>query len=481
MWKVRNRKNGAAIKPTVVAIGVFSLLFCYCNIITFEYLDVTSSIEEHQDYFYDERIYIHFSVMPDKNDVERRISLTEDGSVVTLVYDWQGSALSIRPLLPWQRGQHYSLNLNGVIRMEDGRTYTVRFHRTFTYGERNNVFKLVSNEFNNDVLTLQFSKPVLITSFEENFSLAPFTGYRADFYNDGSTVIISSNNGWAANTAYFWTIRNMISTSGYLMRREYSGMIHGIIDTNQPFLEFASPVDYSSSGSLWFSSHPLDNNLRDNQAIGFSFSKPMDEASVVAGISFFPSISGFFVRETDRRFIFVPNTYWQLQREYRITIADTIRDSSGLPLFQPKFIFFTTANRFLEVTGITFDDHTALMPIDGSIVNYVMIPPSPSTSPVRLRTTINFSTSIPVNMRHDAVNAISLDVLFPASANSVVPISAFWSDGGSRLSIEWSGFSISSGDIENHYILRVGGGRNGVRNQANEYLEEDVCVIFIAR
>jgi hypothetical protein len=62
-----------------------------------------------------------------------------------------------------------------------------------------------------------------------------------------------------------------------------------------------------------------------------------------------------------------------------------------------------------------------------------------------------------------------------------VPFSAVWSDNGSRLSIEWSNFSISSGVIENYYILKIDGGQNGVKNYVGEYLEADVCVIFIAR
>jgi len=463
----------------IILIAFFSFSIYCCNLFTFESLEITSSVGENQNYFAGERIFLHFSIMPNKDDIERRLRLLEGGSSVLVDFDWNGSTAGIRPRLPWQKGQLYSLDLQGVVRMEDGRTYTASLYRRFIYGEQGNIFELLSNTFEDNILTLQFSRPVLITSFHERFSLSPFAEHHTDFYGDGSTVIISPRNNWGVNATYLWTIRNMISADGYLMRTDYSGMFSGAIDTELPRFLFASPVDYSIYGSFWHTTYSLDNQLLDNQAIGFSFSKPMDEASVISGISFFPSISGYFVRETESRFIFVPTSPYQLRTEYRITISDNIRDTSGLALFEPEFIFFTTANQFLQVTEITFDGNTNPMPTDGTIYEYTFIPPLPNF-PAQLRTIINFSTAIPQNMQQHTVNMISLNVLFPATANNPVMISAFWTDGGSRLSIDWSGFSISSGDIKNYYILRITGGQNGVRNQANEYLEEDVCVIFIA-
>jgi len=461
----------------IIFTALFSMFLFSCNVfITFEYLEITCSAGVNQNYYYNETVDIHFSHLPDKNDVERKIRFLEDGSTILADYIWQDSVLSIRPRIQWQKGQFYSIDLQGALKMDDGRTYTASLYRNFIYGEQGNSFELLLYEFNENIFTLQFSKPVSIISFEERFSIMPFSEYNTDFQGDGSTVIISPRNSWAVNTAYLWTIRNMVSKDGYLMKKNYSGMFSGITDTEQPEFEFVCPVDYSASGSLWHTVFPLDNQLLIEQAIGFSFSKPMDEASVISGINFFPSISGYFIKETETRFIFIPNDHYQLQREYRITISDSIRDTSGLPLFEPKHIFFTIANQFLQVTEITFDDNTNPVPADETIYEYTMLP----VIPVQLKTVINFSTSIPQNMRNDAVNAISLNVLFPASANNPTAISAYWSDGGSRLSIEWSGFSISSGEIKNYYILTISGGQSGVKNTANEYLKEDVCVIFIA-
>jgi len=471
MWKTWNK---------ILLILLFIGSMCACKpLITFEYLEITCSVEERQFYYFEEYIHIYFSHKPDKNDVEKKIRLYEDGSAIMLDYTWNGQAITLRPYFNWQKGQSYSLELQGMLKMDDNRTYTAHLYRSFIYGEDGNSFELILNDLHDDILTFQFSKPVLITSFNERFIITPFAEYNTDFTENNSTIIISPKSGWSSNTTYSWSIKNMISADGYLMKKDFSGLFNGIYDTEQPILEFVCPVDYDISDSLWYTTFELDNNLLEKQAIGFLFSKPMDEAFVVGGVNFSPSISGYFIKETDMRFIFIPNDFYQLQREYRITISDSIKDTSGLPLYEQQYIFFTTANQFLSVSNITFDDNT-LMPTDGTIINYSMIPPLLPINPVQLKTTIDFSTNIPQENQNAAVSSISLNVLFPDSANNPTLVSAYWSDGGSRLSIEWSGFTISSSIIENYYMLKVSSGQNGVKNRVNEYLEEDVCVIFIA-
>ena len=474
--------NNGCIKHRETALLFLMLLFAGCKpLITFEYLDINCSIGEKQDYFADEKIKISFSCMPDTNDVQKKIHLYEDSGIVSADFEWAGSIIYIYPHKPWQKGQFYTLDLHGTLKMLDGRTYTAELFRTFIYGSTDNDFELSSHEFNQNLLSLDFSKPVSIDSFLEKFYLSPFADYRIDFSADNCTAIVSPKNGWAVNTAYTWTVKNMISADGYLMNKEYSGLFTGVYDTKQATLEFVCPVDYSNSGSIWYTQYQLDNHLLENQSIGFSFSKPMDETTVSSAISFFPSISGFYVKETESRFVFIPNDNYQICKEYRIIISDTAKDTSGLSLYEPMYIFFTTANQFLAVTEITFDNNTVPVPVDGTIIDYVIKPLILPNDPYTIGTVINFSTAIPREQRHDAVNAISLTVIFPDTANSPLPFSAYWSDGGARLTIEWSGFSVSSGDIINYYLLKISGGQNGIKNGANEYLETDVCVIFIAR
>jgi hypothetical protein len=454
------------------------LLFLGCPAVTFEYLDLSCSIGSDQDYFFEDYIQIKFSQTPDKNEAENKIQLYEGTGIVLAEFIWQSNVLLIQPKSSWQKGQFYSLNLEGSLRMENGSHYTVYLFRSFIYGQRGNDFELISSGFERDILTFVFSKPVLITSFMENFTLTPFTEYITTFSDDGAAVTIAPKNNWSENNVYAWTIKNMLSNDRYLMKKEYSGKFYGLADAILPQFEQAYPVSYSEAGSSWQWHHDMNirTQLLEWHAIGFTFSKPMNEASIKAGITFYPNINGYFIKETDKNFIFVPEEAYQIKKEYRITIADTIKDTSNLELYEQKLLFFTTANEFITVLSITFDNDTVPMPTDGTIADHYMS----SSIPAKLVTVINFSTAIPQRNHSASVDAVSLSALFPPSAESPDLISAVWSLANTCLTLTWETFTITSMPIENYYILEIGGGANGVKNIAGEYLEEDVCVIFKA-
>ncbi|GHV55844.1 hypothetical protein AGMMS49579_19570 [Spirochaetia bacterium] len=456
-----------------------SFIFTGCAMVSFEHLDLTCSLSERDDYFSGVYIGIGFSQRPDRDDTEKRIQMTENTASVPMDFYWEDSTIFVRPKTPWQKGQRYSLALETTLRMEDNRTYTVKLLRSFIYGEPGNEFELVSGKFESGSLILKFSQPPVITSFNEKFSLSPFADYHTDFLNDNKTVIIKAKNNWQVNTTYTWIVKDMVSSRGYLMKKEYSGFFSGKDDTEIPRLTQVCPVTFRDTGNLWHTNDVLNDKLMEWQGIGFIFSKPMDEASIRSGISFYPSLNGYFVKEDDKRFIFIPNENYQIQKEYRLTIGETVKDTSGLSLFKPELVFFTTAGRFLTVDSVTFDDNAALLTMDGSVQNYTL-GNAAAGSPLRLRMTINFSSVIPQPNRKAAADSISLTGLFPDSAANPILLSAVWLDSGSRLVLDWEKFTRTSGDIQYYYQIKITGGQRGAVNQAGEYLEEDICVVFKA-
>jgi hypothetical protein len=458
-------------------IFLLSLMCMGCAMVIFEYLDITCSVAGGDDYFSGEYIRIGFSQRPDRDDTEKQIRLTENNLSVPPDLYWDGSSIFVRPKTPWQKGQRYSLALETSLRMEDNRTYTVKLLRSFIYGEPGNEFELVSGNFESGSLILVFSSPPVITSFNEKFSLSPYTDCYTDFLNDGNTVKITPKNDWQVNTSYTWLVRDMVSSAGYLMKKEYSGFFSGQDDIEIPQLAEVCPVTPGDTGNLWHTGSVIDGALMEWQGIGFVFSKPMDEASIRSGISFYPALNGYFVKEDDRRFIFIPNEACQLQKEYRLTVSETVKDTSGLSLFEPELIFFTAAGRFLTVDSITFDDDPSPLAMDGSIQDYTLKAVA-AGSPPGLRVTIDFSSVIPQPNRKAAADSVSLNSLFPASAANPMLLSAVWLDSGSRLVLEWENFTRTSGTIQYYYRIKITGGQRGAVNQAGEYLEEDIWAVF---
>ncbi|MDR0449689.1 MAG: Ig-like domain-containing protein [Treponema sp.] len=470
----------AALIRFFLALVPAALALPGCPPVSFDYLDVSCSIPEGEAFFSGDHVRIDFSWEPVKEDAERQLKFYEKGAAAETALAWEGAVLLIRPEKPWQKGQSYSFSLEGSLRTEGGGTYTVRLSRAFTYGGAGASFELLSSSFTGDTLSLVFSKPPLITSFNEKFSLSPGTEYLAEFFPGSSTVKVRPRESWQLDVSYAWELKNMVSADGWLMRKEASGIFEGPRDTSLPQLLEVCPVSFNNPPALWHRGLPLDGNLLDWQGIGFIFSKPMDEASVKGGIAFYPGLQGYFEGAGEGRFIFIPEEPYRLGEEYRILLADTVKDLMGLSLFDPVQVFFTGAGRWLLVDSLSLDDsNTPLIP--GGVIQDHYLGPVTPPAPFRLRGNIDFSAAIPPEKRKAALDAVSLSVLFPPSAHNPALIEARWRNGGSRLSLSWEDLSQSSAAVSNYYQLSITGGAKGPQNAAGEYLKEDIWFVFCTR
>jgi hypothetical protein len=462
------------IKNFYIALMLSCVYLCACKFVTWEYLDVTCNAAPDQSSFFEDYLHLNFSIHPDTQAAEKLIHLSSSSGIINHDVRWEGSNLFIRPHGYWQKGALYTFTLTGSLRMDDGRYYTVDIDRSFHYGEQNDTFYLVSGDFEGETLNFVFVKPPAIVSFYENFTISPQTETDIIFSPDGMTVNVKPKTAWNINTIYTWTIRNMLSRDDYIMERTYTGTFRGLFDVNLPELLEICPVTYEHDAALWHTNTPLDGQLLEKQAIGFIFSKPMDEASVKNGVVFTPNINGYMLKESDYKYIFVPEETYQLKKQYRIQASQTISDISGLKLFDDKSYFFTTANDYIKIDAIKFDDNLDPMLSDGTISDYKI------ASTKMLSVTISFSSEIPAEHRSKALASVSLEILFPLSTANPALVSVTWGDKGSALSMTWEGITKSTGEIEQFYSLNIKGGKSGVINNYSEYLKDDVCVLFKA-
>jgi hypothetical protein len=461
------------IKNFYIVIMLSCVYLSACKFVTWEYLDVTCNAAPDQSSFFEDYLHLNFSVHPDTQAVEKLIHLSSSSGIINHDVRWEGSNLFIRPHTYWQKGALYTFTLTGSLRMADGRYYTVDIDRSFHYGNPNDIFYLVSRNFEDETLNFVFVKPPAIASFYENFTISPQIETDITFSPDGKTVTVKPKSGWNINTIYTWTIKNMLSRDDYIMERTYTDTFKGLFDVNLPELLELCPVIYKhNTVTQWHNNTPIDGNLLEKQSIGFIFSKPMEESSVKNGVIFTPNINGYILKESDYKYIFVPEETYQLKKQYRIQASQTISDIFGLKLFEDKSYFFTTMNDYIKVNAIKFDDNTYSMPSDGTISDYTIAYNN------RLSVNISFSSEIPAEHRSKAVSSVSLEILFPLSTANPALVSAVWSDNGSVLGMTWEGLEKSTDGIKQFYSLNIKGGKNGVINNYAEYLKDDVCVLF---
>jgi hypothetical protein len=411
--------------------------------------------------------------MPDKGETERNLILTEGGLSRGPVFNWEGRTLHVKPLTGWKKGEHYGISLEGRLLMEDGRTYTVGIMRNFIYGLEGNEFTLDSSAMEDNKLIFNFSKVPGVTSFDSQFSLSPGVEYFCDFL--GREIRILPKSPWQANTLYRWTIKGMESEDGYIMKREYSGVFSGPANLSVPRPLELCPVDKTFGPPyLWRRGTGLDGNLENMEGIGFIFSKPMDPASLRSGISFYPSVKGYFEEAGENSIIFFPEEEYRLETEYRITISQTVKDSLGLSLFEEERYYFSSAHRYLEVEKVTLDSRTESLLPGGVLQEHNLINPEPPSLKIR----IAFSAEIPPAHRKAALESLSFSGLFPASANSPVLLSAKWEDKGAALVLIFESLSPSGSGIDNYYQIKIASGKQGPLNGEGEYLKEDLWYVF---
>jgi hypothetical protein len=486
MWNTARTLPGAAGKARGGRIGVprlagfffilsalLILLACCKPPLSFEYLDLSCSAGPEARYYYGETVALDFSIMPDRGETERALILTEGGLSRGPAFRWEGRTLHVKPLTGWKKGEHYGISLEGKLPMEDGRTYTVQLLRNFIYGLEGKEFTLVSSAVGDDRLVFVFSQVPGVTSFSSQFSLDPGIEYFCDFL--GKEIRILPKTPWQANTRYRWSIKGMESQEGYLMKREYSGDFSGPADPLVPRPLELCPVDRSLGPPyLWKRGTPLDGNLENMEGIGFIFSKPMDQASLRSGISFYPSIKGYFEEAGDDSIIFFPEEEYRLETEYRISIAQTVKDSLGLSLFEEARYYFSSAHHYLEVEALRLDSRTDSLLPGGLPQDHWLVSPS---LPL-LRVEIGFSSAIPPANRKAALESVSLSGLFPASADNPVLISARWEDGGAALILLFENLSPSENGVDNYYQIKIASGKQGPLNGEGEYLKEDLWYVF---
>ncbi|MDR1893337.1 MAG: Ig-like domain-containing protein [Spirochaetales bacterium] len=472
MW--RKSKNSPALA------GIFGLLLAGCSLISFDYLSLTSPLAPGEEWFEGEYLILDFSILPDKEDVENQIQLKTQGSSLDPLFEWQGLRLLIRPFQSWKPGQAYTCALEGSLKMQDQRTYGVRFFRSFRYGQPNQDLRLDSWTVEPQALILVFNKPPSISSFNEKFSILPGIDKITEVSADRRTLTLRIQNGWKANAFYTFTLSELAADDGFLMDRRYQETFSGPEDRVIPFLAKVCPVKLEPA-VYWQENKNLDGGITSGDAIGFLFSKSMDPPSVQGGISFSPSLKGHFVQESGDRFLFVPEENFQPGKNYRITLAASLKDEAGVEFFEAVRIFFTPADYYLKVLTVHFDNQENLVAGDssgnpnGGVFDY------PLAASGRLMAVFGFSRTVPPELRRQAVEAVSLTPLFPSSAGSPSLLAAEWEPSGSAVSLTWEGFTKSQDDIKNYYRLVLRGGQSGITASGGEYLEEDLWLVFIAQ
>lgn len=456
-------------------ILIFSSAFIFfsCGFINLNKVEFTLPVSEYESFFQEEIFTIKSCYNLKKTQFENIISLKENNSSVVIDFDWiDERTLNIIPHTKWKKGANYLFEISGNCETVSDGSFTVDLVRHFYYGNKNEFFSIESytkENFTekNSPLEFIFNIPVSQKEVISAFSISPSCETVISFSQDNKTVTVLPKEKWPYNKTLKWTItRDALSETGYILNKEYSGYIETLKDTEIPELLTVCPV--SMTNDTFLTSLEL-KDLLDNQPIGFIFSKEMDFSSIENNITFSPSVSGSFfeVSGDKKRFIFKPVSNYSLKEEYTLTVKNSLSDLSGNELKEDKNFFFTTKNNYLTVEKILVNG------INLNKESPVEIPATSGTVFVQ----ILFSSDITDTIL--AENSISTAIYFPMTGKTPVKESVTWNQ-KREIEIKYTNLSTAS-DIDNIYSVTVTGTSAGIKNSSGDFMEDSVCMRFIAR
>ena len=202
------------------------------------------------------------------------------------------------------------------------------------------------------------------------------------------------------------------------------------------------------------------------------FSESMDKDSVFSCLTVKPSISYYLLPQDSlcTTFFFVPEENYALNTEYHFTISNSATDLDGMPTYTNYDFFISTSEYYLEVKEIWFN---GVQVTGDSDLTEVYLEDE------NLYVEFYFSEEIDAESKTVFEEALSCNLIFPSVSNAPSLSAIWWNESGSIANVLWTNLS-SSEDFNVVYEVFVSGGKNGFVNGSGNYMEDDVCITFIA-
>ncbi len=457
-----------------------SVLLIHCYVLNPKSIEMVISIAENTQYFDNDTVRIDFNYDVDRQNVEDSIMLKINNQITNINFKWDSNkVVNVSPESNWKFGYKYLFSVDGNIQtLENGKFY-LSTKRHFIYGREEEIFKLEKCpekelESRKDSLIFVFNKAVDQNSFISGFTVSPYSEYEILFSNDNKTITVKPKKDWTINSFLTWTLFDDIeSADHYVIKKRYTGDIKSIYDLELPELLCVCPVALNDKTFIPLKEVVL-NELFDDQAIYFEFTKPMNFESIENGILFEPSIKGCFYKfgTENKEFIFQPYENYALETKYNLKISDSCKDVNDIELYKTRNLYFYSANEYLEVSSIKIDSSIISDGIELCNENdYNELKLNEDKSFITI--TIMFSQDI--KNKNDSENNISLTMLFP-HGDAPEKQSCVWSS-DSCVTLTYEGIRA----IENKqyfYKILIKGASSGIISKNNDYMKENKCVIF---
>ncbi len=434
-------------------------------------------------------VWIEFSEPMDTVSVENNFLFTADGISVKGKFKWiqDNKKVYFIPDKNLSPGKTYSVSLTRDAKDVTGNSLVKDLLFSFYVGNDTSTPCITSTLPQNlstnipvdSDIYIYFSEPMDIKSVQDNFSISPSVNGIFYWQNNNTVLHYHIPLPLEPATRYIVTIDADASdvagiklsqkfTFSFITGNSYSiPYVLGVYrygDTREP-LSVRFWTNYQSSISKFVT-------------IAVAFSKPMSHVDTESAFSLTPSVNGSFTWVSSSNnidtLIFSPSSPLLPDTTYKLSINSTAMDSDGFNLlddFELHFVVNNTDSHYLKITNITANDGTKLLP---DVINEVDL------------------NSAETNTFVIKFNLIPPDKLDISSFQNNVTISRIsgWGDSSYSGAIfdisynpDFTEVYLKLGDLStnNYYKLSFTGGESGIRDYYQNYMKENIEIIFLTK
>lgn len=459
----------------------------------------------------DRRLIIEFTKKMQRNLTESGISLSASGGNTEFNPIWENDyRLLLHFPAGMTEGKRYELNLNrNSVRDTDGNRLVKNFLSDFyTEGGGRQVSVISSDPPADDAITIgwpvdrniiiRFNEPMdkIATNSAISFSGGP--AIYLPIWNEASdelTLQLQSN--LEIGTTYRLIIASSAkSQAGINLIKDYLLNFNTATNFDRPNVNPNVTLGENWTGLNPSPSVNIFNGVSKFDQFRFPFNIPMNRESVLNAISFNPPISGRFEWLSESLLQFSPDSPLEIGNTYRLRIASSASSSQGQSLLNSYIVDFTVDDiftsvpmQFQGVTGRSFDISCV---ISGAIdLNIVGVPDTNLVNPINPQSgcpqeyefeiLLNTAGGVPLKTFGEgdvfSVSNININYLSGGPINSslrIDQINYIPTTNPQRLRVRITG--ISSNLVRYTFLLR--GGRSGILDSNDNFLENDIEFIF---
>jgi hypothetical protein len=304
-----------------------------------------------------------------------------------------GKALTFSPTQPLEPGTAYVANLAHVI-LEDDPSARPGVRWAFSTASPLTIVDLLPGA---DVAVVDLwtpfrvtlNRPVVAESLLSRLSLTAWDGSalagQVTWEEDGAAFVFQPEEPLEPDSEYQLVLREGVQDElGFALAETVAHSVQTMQMVGMPL-----PI-------------PGDRDVALDSAIRIPFTRPMDRASVEAGLVFTPTVEGAVTWEEDT-LVFVPRGGLAAETVYEVALSPDVRDASGAPLSMPVRTTFETQEFLVD----------ARVPADAILMG--------------LQQPIEFTFALPMN----PASVEAALILSPTT-----PGDAVWSDDGRAVTFQ---------------------------------------------